>query len=236
VVAHGETALSDLKIRTDYAVTVKKALVGFIEIKAPGKRADPRKFKDEHDKKQAEKLKSLPNLIYTDGNSFSLWRNSKLEGTVVKLNGDVEISGDKLKAPSSLQNLFSSFLQWEPIPPTTSITPAIGFDDPVVPGNGAGSDGASGVSWPVLGSATEASGLISTVAKPRHRCPQHLLAPRVDQPRADAMPVGHHLRHRTRRQRLANDGQLGRRTPPAPTLQPGTNLDALRKGSLRTVV
>ena len=119
VVAHGETALSDLKIRPDYAVTVKKALVGFIEIKAPGKGADPRKFKDDHDRKQAEKLKSIPNLIYTDGNAFSLWRNGKLEGAVVKLSGDVETAGDKLTAPPALQNLFSSFLQWEPIPPAS---------------------------------------------------------------------------------------------------------------------
>ena len=119
VIAHGETALSEFKIRPDYAVTVKNALVGFIEIKAPGKGADPRRFRDEHDRKQAEKLKSLPNLIYTDGNAFSLWRNGSLEGTIIKLDGDVETAGDKLKSPNGLQNLFSSFLQWEPIPPTS---------------------------------------------------------------------------------------------------------------------
>ena len=33
---------------------------------------DPRKFKDPHDKEQWDKPKSLPNLIYTDGNAFSL--------------------------------------------------------------------------------------------------------------------------------------------------------------------
>ena len=37
----------------DFAVTVHKALVGFIEVKAPGKGADPRKFdKDSHDGQQ----------------------------------------------------------------------------------------------------------------------------------------------------------------------------------------
>jgi hypothetical protein len=119
VVAHGETALSELKIRPDYAVSVKNVLVGFIEIKAPGKGADPRKFKDEHDRRQAEKLKSLPNLIYTDGNAFSLWRNGKIEGTILKLEGDVETAGEKLKAPGTLQGLIASFLRWEPIPPTS---------------------------------------------------------------------------------------------------------------------
>jgi hypothetical protein len=58
----GQTSLADLKTRPDFAVTVTNALVGFIEVKAPGKGADPRKFVDPHDKVQWEKLKSLPNL------------------------------------------------------------------------------------------------------------------------------------------------------------------------------
>ena len=48
VTAVGETSLSDLKTRPDYAITVHGALVGFVEIKAPGKGADPGKFKDPH--------------------------------------------------------------------------------------------------------------------------------------------------------------------------------------------
>ncbi len=116
----GETTKSDLKIRPDYAVTVKNALAGFIELKAPGKGADPRKFKDEHDKAQWEKLKSLPNLLYTDGNAFSLWRDGKLEGAIVLLDGDVETAGAKLKAPDTLLPLLSNFIQWNPIPPKSA--------------------------------------------------------------------------------------------------------------------
>ena len=52
VTAVGESSVSDLKTRPDYAVTVHNALVGFVELKAPGKGADPRKFKDPHDKAQ----------------------------------------------------------------------------------------------------------------------------------------------------------------------------------------
>ena len=37
----GETSLADLKTRPDFAVTQRNALVGFIEVKAPGKGADP---------------------------------------------------------------------------------------------------------------------------------------------------------------------------------------------------
>src|SRR4051794_29656320 len=46
----GETSLADLKTRPDFSVLVHNALVGFIEVKAPGKGADPRKFKDKHDR------------------------------------------------------------------------------------------------------------------------------------------------------------------------------------------
>lgn len=117
VTAVGESSLSDLKTRPDYAITVRKSLVGFIEVKAPGKGADPRKFKDRHDRGQWEKLQSLPNLIYTDGNEFSLWRNGEIEGAPVRLIGDVETSGAGLSAPPSLLGLFEDFIRWQPIPP-----------------------------------------------------------------------------------------------------------------------
>jgi hypothetical protein len=47
----GETTLSNLQTRPDYAVSVNNALVGFIEIKAPSKGCDPRKFSDGYDKR-----------------------------------------------------------------------------------------------------------------------------------------------------------------------------------------
>ena len=68
--AVGESAIATLKTRPDYAIALRNALVGFIEIKAPGKGADPRRFRG-HDKEQWEKLQSLPNLLYTDGNQFN---------------------------------------------------------------------------------------------------------------------------------------------------------------------
>jgi hypothetical protein len=115
-----ETTLADLKTRPDFAVNVGNALVGFIEVKAPGKGADPRQFNDAHDKEQWIKLKSLPNLVYTDGNAFSLWRDGKLEASIVRLEGDVEVSGAKLAAPATLLRLINDFLRWSPLPPKTA--------------------------------------------------------------------------------------------------------------------
>lgn len=113
----GETSIAEDRTRPDYAVTVHKALVGFIEVKAPGKGANPKAFSDKHDKTQWERLKSLPNLIYTDGNSFSLWRDGERFGDIVRLEGDVESSGEKLSAPPALVSLFAAFFGWAPVPP-----------------------------------------------------------------------------------------------------------------------
>ena len=117
--AVGESTIAALKSRPDYATTVRDTLVGHIEIKAPGKGADPRKFRG-HDKQQWEKLQSLPNLLYTDGNQFSLWRSGQLEGSILRLKGDVETSGPDLEAPADLLGLFDHFLRWEPIPPANA--------------------------------------------------------------------------------------------------------------------
>jgi hypothetical protein len=115
----GESSLADLKTRPDYAVAVRGALVGFIELKAPGKGADPRRYQG-HDKAQWGKLQSLPNLLYTDGNAFSLWRSGEAAGLVVRLDGDVESSGAALSAPAALLSIVQDFLQWQPVPPRTA--------------------------------------------------------------------------------------------------------------------
>ena len=72
IVAVGETSLAELKTRPGYAITRGNTLIGFIEVKAPEKGADPRRFHEEHDKERWAKLRPLPNLIYTDGNGFNV--------------------------------------------------------------------------------------------------------------------------------------------------------------------
>jgi len=113
----GESSLADLQTRPDYAVTYMHALVGFIELKAPGKGADPRRFADAHDKAQWQKLQALPNLVYTDGNAFSLWRDGELVRSIVRLSGDVTDAGSRLEAPEALVGLVGDFLRWSPVPP-----------------------------------------------------------------------------------------------------------------------
>jgi hypothetical protein len=116
----GETSLAGTGTRPDFAVSIHNALIGFIEVKAPGKGADPRRFSNPHDKGQWQKLKALPNLLYTDGASFSLWRDGEPEGKLVHLEGDLENAGASLAAPDGLVPLIADFLSWTPIPPTNA--------------------------------------------------------------------------------------------------------------------
>lgn len=113
----GESSLGELHVRPDLAISYADALTGFVELKAPGKGADPRRFRTEHDKSQWRKLQALPNLLYTDGGEFSLWRDGELVGTVVRLDGDVETAGADLVAPDQLVRLVADFLSWEPLVP-----------------------------------------------------------------------------------------------------------------------
>jgi Type ISP C-terminal specificity domain/N-6 DNA Methylase len=120
VVAVGESAQKQLKTRPDYSITVDKVLVGFVELKAPGKGANPARFKDPHDKEQWERLCSLPNLLYCDGNSFGLWQDGKAVGPVLTLQGDIESAGAKLAPPPGLLLLLESFLRWKPVAPRSA--------------------------------------------------------------------------------------------------------------------
>lgn len=117
-----ETHLSDHKVRPDIAVYVGGLICGYIELKAPGLGADAPKLKGEHNKKQWEKLKGLPNLIYTDGREWTLYRTGERPDNqpAVRLHDDPT---DKGKAAvqnadaEGLERLLRDFLGWTPTVP-----------------------------------------------------------------------------------------------------------------------
>lgn len=117
--AVGESSLADLRVRPDYAALVNGAITGYIEVKAPGKGADPTAWgASSHDGKQWEKLRSLPNVLYTDGSSWGLYRTGERVGEVVRLSGDVHTAGPTLSPPGdALARLLFDFLHWAPIAP-----------------------------------------------------------------------------------------------------------------------
>ena len=120
VVLIGKSSLRDLKTRPDFAVTKQNLLVGFIELKAPGKGADPRRFDDPHDREQWQKLKLLPNLVYSDGNSFSLWQDGVLRDEIVRLEGSVETPAPRCALPQACSGYSQIFLTGIPSPPSSA--------------------------------------------------------------------------------------------------------------------
>lgn len=120
IVCTGETPLPNRLGRPDYAVHVNGLLAGYVELKAPGTGATAGRFRG-HNRKQFKRFSAIPNLLYTDGNEWALYRAGKLVGKVVRLSGDIVADGKKAAAPQDahvLEHLLRDFFSWQPIIPT----------------------------------------------------------------------------------------------------------------------
>lgn len=114
-----ETHLSEHKVRPDIAVYVGGLICGYVELKAPGLGADAPKLNGEYNKKQWEKLKGLPNLIYTDGPEWMLYRTGERPDgqPIVRLHDDPTDKDKAATAPDDaerLERLFRDFRGWQP--------------------------------------------------------------------------------------------------------------------------
>jgi len=111
---------TDLGVRPDIGLSDPDLLIGHIELKAPGLGARAKNFSGKHDKEQFKKLSDHPNLVYTDGNEWALYREGKLVGAVVTAPGDVRADGAatySAKEAMLLEQLLRDFLGWTPIVP-----------------------------------------------------------------------------------------------------------------------
>lgn len=73
-VFHDEVRDTERQVRPDYGVSVKGAITGYVEVKAPGRGIDPTRFTG-HDKRQWDRQRDLPNLLYTNGTEWRLYRD-----------------------------------------------------------------------------------------------------------------------------------------------------------------
>ena len=119
VVTHAETPLSELSIRPDFAVEVADGPTGFIEVKRPGKGANPAAWTaGSHDGRQWQKLRLLPNVLYTDGSEWALYRNGERAGPVARLTPALDTAGRSLApADGNLALVLEEFLWHPPEPP-----------------------------------------------------------------------------------------------------------------------
>ena len=116
-----EVQADDVDGRPDIGVTNNNLLTGHVELKSPGTGARPEHFKG-HNKEQWQRFKALPNLIYTDGSEWSLYRSGQLRARV-RIADDVSDGGGKAVESSSLvehHNLLRDFLHWDPVVPGTA--------------------------------------------------------------------------------------------------------------------
>jgi hypothetical protein len=116
-----EAFVIELGARPDVAISVDGAVTGHIELKAPGKGAQTRKFKA-HDARQWKKFSNHPNMLYTDGNEWALYRTGERQGKVVRLQGDATVEGAAAIGATDahdLELLLRDFLTWEPIVPSS---------------------------------------------------------------------------------------------------------------------
>lgn len=117
---YDEVRDTERQVRPDYAVSIAGAIGGYIEVKAPGKPIDPKTFTG-HDKRQWERQKDLPNLLYTNGTEWRLYRDGEPVGDPVTLTGGpLEDAGATLGAAGDdFEKLVTEFLRWHPAPITS---------------------------------------------------------------------------------------------------------------------
>jgi hypothetical protein len=123
VKSHTEAQVDGLGGRPDMAIFAGGLLAGHVELKAPGRGADPTRFRDVQSKTQWEKFKALPNLVYTDGESWALYRHGERVGLPVRATANPSADGAAAFTTSdadALSKLLSDFLRWTPIVPHTS--------------------------------------------------------------------------------------------------------------------
>jgi hypothetical protein len=119
VVLKGESHLEGRVGRPDFAAHVGTLPIGYVELKAPGKGANPELFKG-HDRDQWRRFQCVPNLLYTDGNEWALFRDGESATKRIRLDGDIRTDGKDAVSERNARDLFqliAEFAGWKPIVP-----------------------------------------------------------------------------------------------------------------------
>ena len=116
-----EVHQEDINGRPDIGVIVNGLLTGHVELKRPGAGARAEAFTGRN-QEQWQRFQALPNLIYTDGSEWSLYRSGKL-AMRARIASDVSAGGSKSidsTASATYRELLGDFLYWNPVVPGTA--------------------------------------------------------------------------------------------------------------------
>ena len=119
-VCTGETSLPGGIGKPDYAIHLDQLLVGYAELKAPGIGASHNHYRGRN-KEQFQRFAAIPNILYTDGNEWSLYRSGERVGNLIRLSGDVSTDGAAavtLGNANALAALLRIYFSWVPTLPT----------------------------------------------------------------------------------------------------------------------
>ena len=119
LVCAGEATLPSRLGRPDFAIHDQGALLGYAELKAPGAGADASRFRG-YDRAQFNRFAAIPNLLYSDGSHWALYRGGRRIGKIVKLSGDAAQDGADAVGEGdarAIEGLLRDFVAWTPILP-----------------------------------------------------------------------------------------------------------------------
>jgi hypothetical protein len=113
-----ETPLDVLGVRPDFMIHTAGAQAGFAELKARGRKVPTTWTPTKREQQQWEKLRLLPNVLYSDGEQWAVYHFGELFGTVAQLDGDLRTAGSALRpVDEEFERVITEFLLWNPKPP-----------------------------------------------------------------------------------------------------------------------
>ncbi|MEV8428932.1 N-6 DNA methylase [Streptomyces sp. HUAS 31] len=125
-VLHAEVAIAAHRIRPDLAVRIGKLprnIVGYVELKSPDKSVIHPGGLNQRDRRQWEGMANLPNLIYTNGQTWIMYRSGRQYGDTIHFEGDLRSAGSRLRLPVASESAFEAmliaFFGWHPRPVTS---------------------------------------------------------------------------------------------------------------------
>ncbi|PSK95731.1 N-6 DNA methylase [Murinocardiopsis flavida] len=125
VKVYGEVQLPALKARPDFGVDAAGVSagphnrIGYVELKKPSKAIPPSEFLDQRDREQWKKFQSLPNILYSNGTQWAVFRYGKQQGTTVETPRITREHRNSTISTLEFEKLIWEFLAWEPNPDYT---------------------------------------------------------------------------------------------------------------------
>ncbi|WP_172386661.1 type ISP restriction/modification enzyme [Streptomyces sp. MNP-20] len=122
-VLHAEVTVAAHRIRPDLAVRIGKTprnIVGYVELKSPDKSTIHPGGLNQRDRRQWEGMAKLPNLLYTNGQTWIMYRSGRQYGDTIHFEGDLHSAGSRLRLPvaseAAFEALLVAFFGWQPHP------------------------------------------------------------------------------------------------------------------------